>query len=32
MREVNKILIGIDLNGNLEIIETDEIEEGMFII
>lgn len=32
MREVNKILISINSKGYLEIIETDETEEGMFII
>lgn len=30
IEQVNKILVGLDENGELDIIETDEPEEGMF--
>jgi len=32
IKEVNKVLIGLDENGELDIIETDEVEEGLFKI
>lgn len=31
MRPLNKLIIGLDNDGELEVIETDESEEGMFI-
>lgn len=27
---INKVLVGLDEDGELDVVETDEIEEGMF--
>lgn len=32
IEEMNKVLVGLDKDGELDIVETDEVEPGMFKI
>ena len=32
MKAINKLMVGLDKNGELITIETDEVEEGMYLM